>query len=77
MASDTVVPVIGDIVTLISGGPPMTVEKLANVEPVGLSIHCVWFNPEMALARAAFPSGVLTGGAPPVASSSKTLNKSA
>ena len=69
MANGSLTPAVGDVVTLISGGPPMTVEKLENgpTPPSGLPpgvspllhVHCIWFNSTGGLARAAFPSGVL------------------
>lgn len=80
MASASLTPAIGDVVTLISGGPPMTVEKLESgpVPPAGLPpgvgpqllVHSVWFHPDTGgLARAAFPSDVLVAaGSSPVES---------
>jgi uncharacterized protein YodC (DUF2158 family) len=52
MASkDTYVPSPGDIVTLISGSPDMTVAKFCPAKPASGStpatedtVHCVWFD---------------------------------
>lgn len=70
MSNGSLTPAVGDVVTLISGGPPMTVEKLENAPtppaglPPGVSpqlhVHCVWFHRGTgALARSVFSSSVL------------------
>ena len=82
MANGNLIPSVGDVVTLISGGPPMTVEGLENgpVPPAGLApgaspqllVKCVWFNEAGAFAHGIFNAAVLVGksdsAAPPAAS---------
>ena len=89
MANQSLIPAVGDVVTLISGGPPMTVEELKNapIPPAGLPagasplllVHCVWFNSDGNFAHADFSAAVLaaSGSTPPPAKSgsSSTLNK--
>jgi len=53
---------IGDIVSLVSGGPKMTVQsvrKAIGKQPV----HCIWFEKNK-LAQAAFDAGVLKKAVP-------------
>lgn len=82
MANGKLIPVVGDIVTLASGGPPMTVERLENA-PVSATplapgatpevlVKCVWFNPAGAFAQGVFNAAVLveaSGSSAPPASS--------
>lgn len=37
-------PKIGDVVQLISGGPEMTVQKVADNISGRKNIHCIWYN---------------------------------
>ena len=69
MANGKIVPSVSDVVTLASGGPPMTVAALENA-PAGATplapgavppvhVRCIWFNPAGAYASAVFPAEVL------------------
>lgn len=70
MANGNLIPATGDIVSLISGGPPMTVEGLAPAKPPvtplppGVSapvfVDCIWFNAAGAVARHSFNAALLT-----------------
>ena len=36
--------VVGDVVELKSGGPPMTIEKFDSYADGTVAVHCVWFD---------------------------------
>lgn len=62
MADDPFTP--GDVVSLVVGGPPMTVERIVKAgqesrltERTG--IHCAWFDKENHLHRDVFSVGLL------------------
>jgi uncharacterized protein YodC (DUF2158 family) len=46
---------IGEVVTLQSGGPAMTVEYITD----GYNIKCVWFNKRQKLKRGEFKPSIL------------------
>jgi len=54
---------IGDIVSLISGGPRMTVQNIKRAAFGRQSAHCVWFEKNK-LARAVFDVSVLMKSIP-------------
>jgi len=62
---------VGSVVRLASGGPKMTIERVAGASSGDQGVHCAWFVAEV-LRRDVFPAGaVVPANAAPAAPGGK------
>ncbi|MDA5480837.1 DUF2158 domain-containing protein [Yersinia intermedia] len=52
-------PKIGNLVTLISGGPAMTIKNIDYTRQGGCELTCVWFTKDEQLNEGAFRSEII------------------